>query len=153
MAFSVKLQQTTQTAIIGILGKVGIPRNNIYFADGIYYYTTLAQIKDILKYDTVNDKKYVAEIYDCDDFSLTIRASFREYYGLNIVGEARQTELRNAQTDKHIGWHRCNIFLAEDDGMLKPFLLEPQKDTIIEIKDINKLVIGNWRYVLNSVDL
>ena len=152
IAFVVKTQQTTSNALRGILTSKGVPSNKIYFCDERYFYTTLQKVKDILKYDTTNDKKYVAETYDCDDFALTVRCSFREYYGLNSMGEGRMIEIKDAKSGKHIAWHRANVFFAEDNGILKPYLLEAQNDKIVEIKDINNIVIGNWRYVIALYD-
>lgn len=123
----------------------------LLFGLGWDYHITEAKKEYVLRYKEIpnNERKMF-----CDDFSLTIRANYREYYGLNCVGEFRMVELRNPSTDAHIGWHRCNCFFAEDGGVIKFYLLEAQNDNIIEItKDnLGKLVIGNWRYVLDSAD-
>lgn len=152
-AFGIQTKEVSSSQVLPLLSQV-VPTDKIYFCDQTYFYTTLEKIKDILKYDLVNDKKWVAEYFDCDDFSLTIRANFREYYGLNCVGEARMVELRNTTTNAHIGWHRANFFFAEEGGVLKTYLLEAQNDIIVEVNkdNLNKITIGNWRYIINSLD-
>lgn len=151
-AFAVKLKQTNSVVVRDLLSSVGI--KDSYFTDGTYWYTDLQTVKDILLYDTTNDKKYVIEQYDCDDFSLTVRNSFREYYGINCMGEIREIQIWLVDTGKLFTYHRANIFLAEDEGKLKVYLLEASNDRILEItKDnINNLVIGNWKYVLGRAD-
>jgi len=154
-AFKLKPKTTTGSYLkMLISSKTGI--SNVYLADKTYYYTDLATIKNILKYDLVDEKEYESEKYDCDDYAQTIYAIFRYVFELNSMGTARQIEMVSAETGGHIGWHRANIFLAEDNGTLKLYYCEPQNDFIKEItsKEITgikgfeskKLILGNFDF-------
>lgn len=131
-AFKVKPKTTTGAYLKGlIVAKTGL--TNTRLADRTYYYTDIDTIKDILKYDLVDEKKYEAEKYDCDDFAQTIYAIFRYVFELNSMGTARGIKMVSETTGETLGYHRANIFIAEDNGVIKLYYLEPQNDDIKEI--------------------
>lgn len=151
-AFIVKVEKTTGAYLKNLIAaKTGLPANSTYLADRTYFYTDLETVKDILKYDLVDEKKYEAEKYDCDDFAQTIYSVFRYVFEINSMGTARQIEAVDKDTGNHLFWHRANIFLAKEGSELKVFYLEPQNDYIAEITG-KDLVIGNKRYIFRSFD-
>lgn len=154
-AFGVKPKTTTGSYLKGLItAKTGI--TNVRLADKTYYYVDIDTVKDILKYDLVDEKEYETEKFDCDDYAQTIYSIFRYVFELNSMGTARAIEMKDAATDKRLGFHRANIFLASDNGTLKLYYLEPQNDFIKEItsKELNgikgfegkKLILGDFDF-------
>lgn len=138
-AFNVKPQTTTGAYLKALItARTGL--TGVRLADRTYYYIDIDTVKDILKYDLVDEKKYESEKYDCDDFSQTIHAIFRYVFELNSMGTARGIEMVDLKTGKNVGWHRANIFIASDNGTIKLYYLEPQNDFIQEIT--SKEIIG-----------
>jgi uncharacterized protein YdhG (YjbR/CyaY superfamily) len=153
--FNVKPEITTQAYMKSLIkARTGII--NIRFADNKYYYVDIDTIKDILKHDMVDEKEYVAEKFDCDDFAETIRTVFNFVFEINTMGTARGIKMVDPNTNETIGWHRANVFMATEKGEPKLWYLEPQNDDIKEItsKEITgvkgfthvKLVLGDFDF-------
>ena len=151
-AFRVKTVSTTNRSIeILIESKTGITKDRVWQSDRTYFYTDLQTIKDILKYDLVDERKYESEIHDCDDYAEVINARFRSIYRINTMGVARYIDILKADTGEKIGAHRANVFVAKDGNELKVFYLEPQTDQIVELNS-KEVIIGSKKYVLNTID-
>ena len=149
-AFKVKLQKTTKQYVKQLVkSKTGIV--SIWSADLTYRYTDLDTVKDILKYDLVDEREYLDDgRLDCDKFATAIYHRFRWIYGINTMALARSVETVDAKTGQHINWHRANVFVALDN-QLKVFYLEPQTDYIAELTG-KEVVIGSRKYILNTID-
>ena len=71
--------------------------------------------KKIIKYDWTNEKKYVTEQYDCDNFAFNFKARVARKFGVNSVGLVID----------YSGGHAYNLIVFSD-GTWKIF--EPQSD-------------------------
>lgn len=116
--------------------------SKLYSADEKHYTTDIDTWKMIIENDWTSKKQWIEDYFDCDNFAGSFTAHCADIYGLNSAGRAT-VELRDAVTDKHIGYHRCVIIV---DDKLDCYLLESQDDRMIKMIS-DRFVIGNWRYV------
>jgi len=152
-AFQLSPKKTNRSYIKSFLAGLGMPINRLMFADNDYYYLTIQEMKDIIEFDWTDQKVYVKERYDCDDFALTFKAHLAERFNINSIAWARSIELKDIETGEHIGWHRANVFLASDNDVMKLYFLEPQTDKVVEVKDYNELInLTGWLNKLNIFD-
>ena len=87
----------------------------IFALDNKYQVTTQKDMKKIIDWDWTDNKKYVAEKYDCDNFAFSFKAMVDKRFGLNGVGLVID----------YSGGHAYNIVVFQD-GSVKIF--EPQSD-------------------------
>ena len=152
-AFHLKLKQTTRTSIQLLLLNKEVPSSKILFADGTYFFTDIETMRDIIKFDWTDKAKYVKAWNDCDDFALRFKSHMQERYGITAVGLARSVDLKDIETGKHIAYHRANVFIADEDNIMKFWFLEPQTDKIVEIKNYDELInLTGWLNKLNLFD-
>lgn len=152
-AFGVKPKSTTQSYLRAFLAGKNVPLNKIMWADSKYQYVDLDTMKSIIKYDWTDEKKYVSEVFDCDDFAFTFKAHLHERFHLNNVGMARSIKITDADTGEDKGYHRANVFFAEDNGELKLYFFEPQTDRFVEITDYREPIkLTGWNNQLNLLD-
>jgi hypothetical protein len=116
--------------------------NKVYSADEKHYTTDIETWKMIIDSDWTSKKEWIEDHFDCDNFAGSFSAHVADIYGLNSAGRVT-VELRDAVTDKHIGYHRCVIIV---DDKLDCWLLESQDDRMIKMTG-DRFVIGNWRYI------
>ena len=62
-------KQVDGSYIFGILNAVIPSATHIYLSDSLYWLCSEDDIKTFLDLDATNKEKYVAESFDCDDFS------------------------------------------------------------------------------------
>jgi len=125
--FRNELRNTTDISTISIM-------------DRKYYMTDWETWKEIIELDWTDQKKYIKEQYDCDDFAFSFKARASEVFGLNSV-MACYGKIYNKDTGALIGSHYWNIILTDDN---KAYYYEPITDKYAEAS--NNVVIGNWRY-------
>jgi len=152
-AFHLKLKQTRRINLQSILLAKNTPLKNVAFADSNYFYTDIETMKDIIKHDWTDKTKYIPEQGDCDDFAFRFKSHLQERFGITAIALARGIQISDNQTGEHIGYHRANIFFADEDNVLKLWFLEPQTDKIVEIKNYNELInLTGWLNKLNLID-
>jgi len=98
--------------------KKDIDTNNkmeIMSLDLKYFLCDETDMKAIIKWDWTDNKKYVKEKYDCDNFAFSFKAMVDKRFGLNGVGLVID----------YSGGHAYNIVVFQD-GSVKIF--EPQSD-------------------------
>ena len=83
--------------------------------DKKYLVTNLKDMKKIIEWDWTDNKKYVAEKYDCDNFAFSFKAMVDRRFGVNNVGLVID----------YSGGHAYNIIVF-NDGAVRIF--EPQTD-------------------------
>ena len=149
-AFNVKVVRTISSSQIRTFFK-GLGYDKLQFADRLYSIIDWKTMKDIIKYSWVNRKKYVSEKFDCDDYALAFKGHVSEIYNINSVALAKHIKVTTS-SGKEI-WHRACVVLAVEDNILKAFLLETQNDKFIEITDSKLLMLGKWRYSLDTIEL
>lgn len=91
---------------------------DIFFADNIYEAAPLVDIQAFLTWDLSHRNIYVAEKYDCDDFSFRLKGQF------TVPGWS--------QVPSFIVWTRLHAFNAVIDAAGKLWFIEPQNDLIFE---------------------
>ena len=152
-AFNLKPEKTSRAMIRAFLAGRGMPLDKVWFADHDYYYVTIEEMKDIILHDWVDKKKYLSEKFDCDDFALVFKAHLAERFNINAVGLARSVKINDLKTGKPKGFHRANIFFADDNGVIKLYFLEPQTDKVVQIWGYNELIkLTGWTNQLNVFD-
>ncbi len=117
--------------------------------DEKYHTTDIETWKTIIKNDWTNKRKYVTNTFDCDNFSNAFCAYCADIYELNSAGRF-SVELLDANTGKHIGYHRAVIII---DNKLECWLLESQTDKIVKIGKGRIPVIGGWKYKVNFIGI
>ena len=92
-------------------------RKNIdrYPLDAKYWVCDREEFNKIVKWDWTDNKKYVAEKYDCDNFAFSFKAMVDRRFGVNNVGLVID----------YSGGHAYNIIVF-NDGTVR--LFEPQTD-------------------------
>jgi len=143
-AFNVKSTFITRQQLQDIVkARTGIPA---YCLDRKYAVIDWEIWKGLIEYDWTDKKRYKTDVADCDNFSNSFCARMSEIYDLNSAGKLI-CKVYNANTGKYIAGHLA-VLIVTNNG--KVFLYESQRDTYLEIKTPDqKLVLGNWRYVLN----
>ena len=102
--------------VIPYLNRKGISMGmDILSLDNKYLVTNQADMKKIIEWDWTDNRKYVAEKYDCDNFAFSFKAMVDRKFNVNNVGLV---------IDYSAG-HAYNIIVF-NDGTVK--LFEPQSD-------------------------
>ena len=88
---------------------------DIFALDNKYQVTSQKDMKKIIDWDWTDNKKYVAEKYDCDNFAFSFKAMVDRRFGVNNVGLVID----------YSGGHVYNIIVFTDGSVR---LFEPQSD-------------------------
>jgi hypothetical protein len=95
--------------------------------DDTYYLPSLSDFERFLAADDLNQYRYRPEWFDCDDFAWALKGRAAEN-GVSL-GVVTLSQWQENET------HRLNLFIAEEDGELKAYLVEPQKDKVWPVTD------------------
>lgn len=116
------LREIIQTQLKGHLGNV-----QMFFADGRYFCPTERVSSDIIHSSHVDQRRYIAEIHDCDDFAHLLKSAFIEDaydggrrsmpYALGIVWGSKPA-------------HAMNMLVLGDGKDFHVQIVEPQTGTI-----------------------
>ena len=148
-AFDVKVTRTMNSIQIRSFFK-DMGYDKLYFADRWYPIIDWNTMQNIIKFSWVDRKAYTKDVFDCDDYALAFRAHVSEVYNINSVALAKHIKVITGDGEEI--WHRACIVLVVEDHILKAFLLETQNDGFVEITDSNLLMIGDWRYKLDTIE-
>ena len=85
--------------------------------DGKYRLTDKDNFLDIIAWDWIDSRKYVSEVFDCENFAIAFKSHVDEFFGLNQVGIV---------IDYKAG-HSYNLVVFPDG---KVMLIEPQADQL-----------------------
>ena len=110
--------------------QTGVPFNSISLADEKYHITNLDKVKEIIEYDLIDTRKYVADSWDCENFALAFASRAGYLYGLNSFGVAFGG-IYDANTKQWKFNHGFNLIITQDNGVLHLYLYEPQNDKFI----------------------
>ena len=113
--------------IRGILS-TAFPDAQIRIADRDYSAPSLAEFTTWLETDDGNIKKYRAEIFDCDDFSNSLRCAM---FKVNLC---YKTTMTLAYCEGHAlqGYHAFNILINNLDAI---YVVEPQTDSVLPYRE------------------
>ena len=102
---------------------------NVHWLDSKYQVIDKTELEDFCRQLPAWKTKYVAESHDCDDFAIATKAYLAEQgYGNLACGYC---EYNAYNGDEHVLSHAVNIIVVKEDGELKPYLIEPQKNAKI----------------------
>jgi len=99
--------------------ETGCPISTIYIRDAKLDTITYQEAQDFLKFDKTNQKHYVQNTYDCDDFADLLYVAARMYFldkGINV-----------AWGNVWDAGHATNCFVTTSD---KVYIVEPQTDAV-----------------------
>ncbi len=132
-----------QTALVN----VGIT-SPIVQLDEKYYVTEWSQW-EIIKDTTIIDKLvYIAETFDCDNFSYLFSSLAALLFGLNTCG-ATYGAVYNPQTGALIGYHYFSTIVVSDG---KVYVYEPMNDNWALVEKNKPIVLAHgWEYRLLKI--
>ena len=99
---------------------------NRYIRDTKYKLTSLSEIIRFLKWNMLNNENYIAQYYDCDNFSLQLAADSQVWTPGLAFGIF------------DVPGHSKNICVTHDS---KVYEIEPQSDGISELKPTTQVVL------------
>ena len=112
------IQSTTPTnSIAEILSSKGYKS---LMLDRVYNIYSLDVLNEGLVENSISEKKYRKEVYDCDDFAFAIFAAIRAKYSGIPFGVVIGTTVEGVP-------HAWNVFISIDDEI---WFIEPQSDKI-----------------------
>ena len=111
-------------AFVRAYQKSGLRRLQPLILDREYRVASYEAVQLYLKWSKIDQQKYVAETFDCDDFAASLRGEARLKLKLNSVGEVLDFS----------GKHAYSVILTyvKPGGPLRFIVVEPQSDRIVE---------------------
>lgn len=97
----------------------------LFLVDSKYKIPTLESIKTFLAEDKTDLYKYVSEWLDCDDFSFRLMGQF------SVPG---WSDLAFGIATSNV--HAYNCMLADDNGDIKVYIVEPQTDLALPVEQV-----------------
>jgi hypothetical protein len=97
----------------------------IYLGDARYFCPTLSDAQKIINYTSVNERKWIKQRFDCDDFAFLLKAEFvKDAYR---EGKRRAAHCFGVVWGYLPGHHAINWMI---NGDMKLRFVEPQNDKI-----------------------
>jgi len=110
--------------------------------DSQYWIPTSSALDTFIHVDWTNRKKYIYDLFDCDDFARIFKAHVLEFLNVNAIGVAIG-EVRDKRTGELVGYHAWNILVYyEHESEIHIVHFEPQTD-----KSTVSGVFGNYVYI------
>ena len=148
--FDIKPKVYTQENIFNYLKEQGVCES-ISLSDLKYHLIDWETWKAIIVADWSEQRKYVVDVFDCDNFGFNFSARMADFFELNSAGTAYGW-VYDKNTGRTIGAHVFNVILAENNlGVRKIFIYEPITDGYCEYVKGKRVEIGNWQYQVNWV--
>jgi hypothetical protein len=114
--------------------------------DRIYQIAPWDSWKNIIQFDWTDRKKYISDIYDCDNFSDSFRAHMAEIFELNSAG---QFSCAVTSDDKSlVGMpHRAVLIVALDENNKHAvYAYESQTGHFAKVVKGQPIKIDSWTY-------
>ena len=127
--------------------KCNIP--SMWLCDEKYYLTDWQTWQKIIEFDWLDEKEYINEIRDCDNFAYSFSSRMSNWFGLNSAGRCSGW-VYSAKTGKRLGAHAFNLILAYDGKEIVPYLFEPMTDEWTIWKG-QRTKLGNWEYQITWI--
>ena len=127
-----------------------LPGFPVTLDDNYYAIADIGAWNKIIALDWTSRKKYIADIWDCDNFSDSFRSHVSEIYNLNSAGAFHCVVTNNLQTINKVG-HRAVLIVAYDENkVLSVYAYESENEGIVKIEkgqQISIPVFGTiWNY-------
>jgi len=105
------------------------------YLDGYFYTCALEDFRKIIEWDWTNYKKYLSEVFDCDDFGMYFKVRVALNFGINAV----------AYVIDYSSGHAYNVVFPLDS---EPHIFEPQTDWLIKVGERNTKYYGMSSYFI-----
>lgn len=153
-AFHIQPQQITYQEMSGLiaskLAKYPAGQNpNSGLMDGNYFLIDIATWKEIIATDWTENKQYLVDKWDCDNFAYTFAAHVSEIFDISV--STCYGEVYNKDTGKFLNWHYWNTIMTYEADGKHLYFFEPQTGEIVEIVGQQDIILGNWKYVPHRV--
>lgn len=119
--------------------------SNLSLSDLKYHIAPWVDWQKIINAEWVNEREYIADTFDCDNYSFYFAANVAYLFNLNSAGVAYGS-IYEKDTGKYINRHAFNMIVAFLDGKLGLFAYEPKKDYSCQVIKGQPIIMGNWRY-------
>jgi len=119
-----KFEQTASPSITGDMVRkaLNVYTTQLWISDGSFRTIIKDDMAQFLASNPVNQRKYVNDSHDCDDFSYELMGDVSEWNPDNTFGIVWGNRVDGAA-------HAWNFFI---DGNMKVWFVEPQNDGIFE---------------------
>lgn len=122
---SVKIQITDKELGIIIQNTTGMGQVLFHHSDKYYNLVDINHLKNYLKFNPVDQRQYITESHDCDDFSFILQGDVTRWDSDLAFGIVWAT------TPRGVG-HALNVCVGTDK---KIYFVEPQSDQVFEPTD------------------
>ena len=113
--------------------------------DDRLFITKLEPWVDYLEFNWLKTKKWVTNLWDCDNFSMYFSVDATLSLG---VSSFRVYGQQKTLAGKLIGYHYWNAIITQEaDGSKHLYFVEPQNSLMTEVKGDSNVVIGSGLYV------
>jgi hypothetical protein len=92
--------------------------------DKNYYTTGYETFKKIIEWDWTDTRKYITDVFDCDDFATYFKARMAIEFNINAI----------AIVLDYSSAHAYNIVILKDCSGVKWYIYEPQTDQLFEFE-------------------
>ena len=106
--------------------------------DGKFAITTLEDMRKIIEWDWTDVKRYISEVFDCEDFAMYFKSRVALAFGINSV----------AYVLDYSSAHSYNLLVIKENAELKVYVYEPQTDEIFEINERDRRFYALEFYVV-----
>ena len=101
--------------------------------------------KQFIKIDWIEEKKYIEDRFDCDNFAQTFSAHASELFDISVATCYGKVYHKN--NNQFIDYHEWSVIITKEiDGAKHLYFYEPMNDQSVEVLDKNNITIANWRY-------
>lgn len=115
--------KVTGLEIVEVFLTLGVESGKIYLSDSEKDLTVMSELEGFLRRNKLNEVPYVAEKYDCDDFTNRLLGD------ISIPGWA-SIPFGKAWGVLAKGLHAYNVFIVKVNNDLVAYYVEPQTDAI-----------------------
>lgn len=143
-SFKLKPTEFPRITLRGFLNDKNI--KSISLSDEKYKFIDWETWKKIIEIDWVSEKKYITDVFDCDNFAFSFSARMSSLFRINTAGVVYGI-IYNKDTGNKIGGHAYNAIIAYNKNGLELYFYEAQTDKWIKFEKGKDVIIGNWRYV------
>jgi len=111
----------------------------------LYAYLVPTQVwKDWIEFDWTREKKYLEDVFDCDDFAHAFGTHASEI--LDITVFRVYGLVHNKNTGKKIGYHYWNAAVSQDPDGKHLYFIEPQNGIMTEVLGQKEIIMGEMKY-------
>ena len=142
-------QKITAKQLATLVNKI-FPNMPVNLYDNTYLLTKWSTWQTIIKFDWTNKKKYITDMFDCDNFSGSFCARASEFFNLNSAGRfSCQVITKTGE----ILPHRAVLIAAIDENdEIALYVIESQNDKWVKVRFSNQSILipndyeEEWQY-------